>query len=74
MTDSMTKEEFVELLRPLAEALRAVDVDAPDAAQQAERAAAFGGEWIAAIRRATYANADGDWLMPKEAGGIRFGR
>lgn len=74
MSDSMTKEQFVELLRPLAEALRAVDVDAADAAQQAERAAAFGGELIAKIRSATFANAGGDWLMPKEAGGIRFGR
>ena len=31
MTEKLTKDEFVELLRPLAEALRELDVDAPDA-------------------------------------------
>ena len=73
MTD-MTKDQFVELLRPLAESLRAIDVDAPDAAAQAEAAAAFGGEQIAAIRAAATAAVDSDWLLPKQAGGIRFGR
>lgn len=74
MSEALSKEQFVEMLRPLAEALRAVDVDAEDAAAQAEAAAPFGGEQVAAIRAAAIANADSDWLMPKEAGGVRFGR
>ena len=74
MSEALTKEQFVELLRPLAEALQNVDVDAGDAAAQAESAAAFGGEQIAAIRAAATAHIDSDWLLPKEAGGIRFGR
>lgn len=74
MTDTLSKEQFVELLRPLAEALQGVDVDANDAAQQAEQAAAFEGEQVAAVRAAAVAHIGSDWLLPKEAGGIRFGR
>ena len=74
MTDTLTKEQFVEMLRPLAEALRTIDVDAADAAAQAEKAAAFSGDVIAAIRAAATAHVDSDWLLPKEAGGVRFGR
>lgn len=69
-----TKEQFVSLLAPLAEALRAVDVDAADAAAQAERAAAFAGPQIAALRVAAVAAIASDWLLPKSANGIRFGR
>ena len=74
MTETLTKEQFVDLLRPLAEALRGVDVEAADAAAQAERAAPFTGERVGAIRSAAIANIDSEWLMPKAAGGIRFGR
>lgn len=74
MTDTLTKEQFVEMLRPLAEALQAVDVDAADASLQAESAAAFAGDMIAAIRKAALAHIDSEWLMPKQAGGVRFGR
>lgn len=71
---TMTKEQFVDLLRPLAEALRGLDIDAPDAAAQAERRAAFAGGQVAAIRRAAVESIRSEWLLPKEAGGIRFGR
>lgn len=74
MTETMTKEGFVELLRPLAESLQAVDVDAADATQQAERAVPFASEQVARVREAALANRDSDWLMPKQGGGIRFGR
>lgn len=74
MTETLSKEQFVELLRPLAEALQAIDVDAADASQQAENTVAFGGDQIAKIRAAATANIDSEWLMPKEAGGVRFGR
>ena len=69
-----TKEEFVELLRPLAAALAAVDVDAPDAAAQAERAAPFAGEQIRRVRAFATASVESDWLLPKSQNGIRFGR
>lgn len=74
MTDTLNKEQFVEMLRPLAAALQAVDVDAADASQQVENIAAFGSDSIAAIRKAALAHIDSEWLMPKEAGGVRFGR
>ncbi|HEX6811059.1 MAG TPA: DUF4863 family protein [Planctomycetota bacterium] len=74
MTQPITKERFVELLRPLAKALRAVDVDAKDAAAAAERAAAFGGPIVKAIGAAATASIDSEWLLPKSQGGIRFGR
>ena len=74
MTQTMTKEQFVELLQPLAQALRAVDVDAKDAAAIAERLAPFGGAAVAAVKAAAIANLDSPWLLPKAQGGIRFGR
>ena len=74
MTDKPSKEQFVEMLRPLAETLKSLNVDAADAAAQAEKLVAFGGQAIAGIRTAAIASIDSDWLMPKEAGGVRFGR
>ena len=74
MTDSMTKEQFVELLDPLAGLLQNVDVAAADAAAAAEHKASFRGSMISAIRAAAIAAIDSDWLLPKENGGIRFGR
>lgn len=74
MTETMTKDQFVELLRPLANALLAVEVQAGDAAAQAERAAPFAGALVAAVRTAALANVDSAWLLPKAQGGIRFGR
>jgi hypothetical protein len=74
MTQAITKEQFVELLRPLAQALQRVDVDAVDAAAQAERAAPFAGAVVAAVKAAALANVNSDWLLPKAQGGIRFGR
>ena len=74
MTEVLSKDQFVAMLRPLAEALQAVDVDAPDASAQAERASAFDGLAVAAIRTAAFTHIDSDWLLPKEAGGVRFGR
>lgn len=74
MTTTMSKEQFTELLRPLAQALAAVNVDAPDAAAQAERAAAFQGPMVQTVREAAVAAIGSDWLLPKAQGGIRFGR
>ena len=74
MSEGLGKDAFVDLLRPLAEALRSLDVDAPDAAAEAEAISAFGGEQVAAIRAAATDSVDSDWLLPREAGGVRFGR
>lgn len=74
MTQTITKEQFVELLRPLAAALQPIDVDADDAAAAAERAAPFAGAAVAAVRDAAIASIGSDWLLPKENAGIRFGR
>ncbi len=74
MSEALTKDQFVALLTPLAEALRGLDVDAVDAAAQADAMAPFQGEQVRAIRAAAQAHVDSEWLLPKEAGGVRFGR
>ncbi|MEO6595807.1 MAG: DUF4863 family protein [Planctomycetota bacterium] len=74
MTEPVTKEQFAELLRPLAKALRAVDIEAADAAVQAERAAPFAGALVGNVKKAAMASIDSPWLLPKAQGGIRFGR
>ena len=74
MTQTMTKEQFVELLRPVAQALQGLDVDAADAAARAERAAPFASPAVAALREAAVGNVGSDWLLPKAQAGIRFGR
>ena len=71
---TMTKEQFAALLEPLAARLQDVDVDAADAAVAVETSAAFAGELVESIKAAAFANVDSDWLLPKEAGGVRVGR
>ncbi|HEX5051790.1 MAG TPA: DUF4863 family protein [Planctomycetota bacterium] len=74
MTRPVTKEQFVDLLRPLATALRAVDVDGPDGAARAEAVAPFDGAVVASVRQAALASIESPWLLPKAQAGIRFGR
>ena len=74
MTTTMSKDQFVELLRPLAQALASVNVDAPDAAAQAERAGAFRSPEVQKVCSAAVAAIGSEWLLPKAQGGIRFGR
>ncbi|MEC7584095.1 MAG: DUF4863 family protein [Planctomycetota bacterium] len=69
-----TKEAFVALLEPLVERLRSVEVDAANAGESCEQLVPFAGDEVAAIRDAATAARDSDWLLPKENGGIRFGR
>lgn len=68
------KQSFLDLLEPLARALAGLDPRAPDAAAAAERRLPFGGDAVAAVRRAAVAAIDSGWLLPKENAGIRFGR
>jgi hypothetical protein len=74
MTAPLTKEQFTKLLEPLALALKAVNVDAADAAAQAERAAPFRSAAVEALRTAAVSSIASDWLLPKSNAGIRFGR
>jgi hypothetical protein len=71
---AITKEAFVELLAPLAQALVGFDVGQPDAAVAVERLAPFRGELVGRIRAAAVAAVDSAWLLPKANAGIRFGR
>lgn len=71
----MTRDEFNALLAPLAEALSTIDINDPATATAAvEKACPFDGETVTALREAAIAEIDSEWLLPKEAGGIRFGR
>ena len=74
MTTTMTKEQFQALLQPYADALRAIDVEAKDAAAQCERVLPFTGAQVKALREVAMAAIASDWLLPKENAGIRFGR
>ena len=71
----MSKDAFTALLAPIAEALTSIDInDSATAEAAVEAACPFKGEQVNALRDAAIAAIDSDWLLPKEAGGIRFGR
>lgn len=70
----MEAPAFVQLLHPIADKLRAVDVSSRGAVRQVERLLPFWGAEIAALRAAAFAARNAGWLLPKENGGIRFGR
>ena len=72
--DLMNKDDFEALLEPLVRALTAVDVAAADGGAQAQAAAPFDGELVLRAKEAAFSAVDSDWLLPKEAGGIRYGR
>jgi hypothetical protein len=74
MTTPMTKEQFTALLQPFAEALRAVDVEHEDAALRCEQLLPHRGAQIEHLKAAALAAIASEWLLPKESGGIRFGR
>lgn len=70
----MTKEQFTALLEPIARKLQAIEVEGPGAAAAVARAVPFTSPEVAAVREAAFAAIDSTWLLPKAAGGIRFGR
>ena len=71
----MTMESLQAILLPLARELAKISVkDSPAAVASIENVAPLRGELITAIREATEAGAAAGWLLPKENGGIRFGR
>jgi hypothetical protein len=74
MNPATSKEEFLSLLQPLLRELRAVDVEAEDAAATCVRLLPPDSAAVQRVRDAAFAAVDSDWLLPKENGGIRFGR
>lgn len=74
MAEPVTKERFVELLRPLAEKLRGIELDGPGATAAVAAAVPFDSPEVAAVRAAAFDALESAWLLPKENGGIRFGR
>ena len=66
---------FVATLTPLAERLGGCDLSDPAAAKAwLDRELPFDGELVAGVRAAAEAGATEGWLLPKQAGPIRFGR
>jgi len=71
----MNMETLGEILLPLAQALAGVSLDDPDQARvEIEELAPFKSDSIQAIRKAACEGANEGWLVPRENGGIRFGR
>ena len=74
MTDTDLKA-FADLVAPLADMLAGVSLDDPArAATRIEELAPFEGDLVQGVRDAMFAGADAGWLLPKDAGGVRFGR
>lgn len=65
----MTREELLELARPVLEVLRSLDPERPGEASKA--LAAVDASALFAGLRAAHAQG---WLTPRENGGVRFGR
>ena len=67
--------ELADVLRPLAQLLAYVPLDDPAAARaEIEARAPFGRQPVEGIRAVALAAAQAGWLVPREKGGIRFGR
>jgi hypothetical protein len=74
MTEPPTKAQFIALLQPITAALGGIELDGPGAAAAVARAVPFDGPLVDSVRAAAFAAVESDWLLPKEQGGIRFGR
>jgi len=71
----MDMQTFAAAVRPLVDVLATIPLDDAARAQEAvERGAPVAGELVAEIRRLALEGAAAGWLLPKERGGIRFGR
>ncbi len=71
----MTQDQFTTLLASVAKTLSTIDITDPSkATSEVEALCPFSGDDVKALREAAIASIDSDWLLPKQAGGIRFGR
>lgn len=68
------KEDFLARLEPLVTILRGLDLEDEVTVETLRSAAPADGPLVAGIREAAFAAVDSDWLLPREGGGIRFGR
>ncbi len=70
----MDMQTLAERLRPLTDVLATVSVDAADAAATLAEKAPVDGELVRGLAELAFEGAREGWLLPKENGGIRFGR
>ena len=71
----MSMEELAEKIRPLAKSIAELSLDdAATATTIVESAAPIDGELVREIRAAAEAGVVAGWLLPREAGAVRFGR
>ena len=68
------KDEFVVQLRPLVSILKGLDLRDEITVETLRAAAPADGDLIRPIRDTAMAAVESDWLLPKENGGVRFGR
>jgi hypothetical protein len=70
----MSMQTLAERLRPLTDVLATVAIDAVDAAATLRKKAPVDGELVRGLAELLFEGARDGWLLPKENGGVRFGR
>ena len=71
----MTKDALLEAVAPLTAGLSGIDLtDAAAAQASIEERFPIDGEVVAAIRAGMARGVDEGWLVPREKGGVQFGR
>jgi Domain of unknown function (DUF4863) len=71
----MSREDFAEALRPLAQAITELDAQDTKAARATlEREWPLDSEAVQALREAALRGREEGWLLPKENGAVKFGR
>lgn len=72
---TLTQDDLLKALTPLAAALEGLSLDDPAAARaEIERRLPFDGPLVKAVREAATAGAEAGWLLPRANGPIKFGR
>lgn len=75
MDSQVRLQGFQERIAPLVQALRDVSLEDPAAArEQLDRMLPISGDAVRAVRVAAEEGVRDGWLVPKEIGGMRFGR
>lgn len=70
----MDMQTLAERLRPLTDVLATVSVDDEDAAATLQDKAPVDGDLVRGLAELAFEGARDGWLLPKESGGVRFGR
>ena len=75
MSTPLTQDAFVSLLQPLVDELRQVPLSDPASARDAiATRLPLDDPRVRAVRDAALAARESDWLLPREAGELRYGR